>query len=164
MEFDEEVIRKMKKTSFRKLISEKIRTAAHSYLLQKKENLSKLDNLSSNYSMKDYLLTNKLSTQEKQLLFNLRTRMIHVKCNYGSSYSNLLCSLCDTDSEESQEHLLVCPGLVEQPPLNTSVQYLDIFGNLEKQVVAVQHWTRILNNRKLKLKEKEISLARDHVH
>ena len=114
--------------------------------------------------MKDYLLTHKLSTQEKQLLFNLRTRMIHVKCNYGSSYSNLLCSLCDTDSEESQEHLLVCPGLGEQPPLNTSVQYLDIFGNLDKQVVAVQHWTRILNNRKLKLKEKEISLARDHVH
>ena len=164
MEFDEEMIKKMKKTSFRELIREKIKTASHSYLLQKKESLSKLDNLSSNYSMKDYLKTNKLSTQEKQLLFNLRTRMIHVKCNYGSSYSSLLCSLCDTNSEESQEHLLVCPGLVEQPPSNTTVQYLDIFGDLDKQVVAVQHWTRILNKRKVMLKEKESSLARDHVH
>jgi hypothetical protein len=90
--------------------------------------------------------------------------MIHVKCNYGSSYSSLLCSLCDTNSEESQEHLLVCPGLVEQPPSNTTVQYLDIFGDLDKQVVAVQHWTRILNKRKVMLKEKESSLARDHVH
>ena len=39
---------------------------------------------------------------------------------------------------ESQDHLFVCLGLVEHL-VNTAVQYLDFFGSLDKQVVAVQY-------------------------
>ena len=165
MEFDEQVIMQIKKHKFKMIVNDKIRVASHSYLLQKKERLSKLDNLSSDYFMKDYLTTDRLSTDEKQLLFNLRTRMIPVKCNYESMYKdNLLCSLCETNSNESQQHLLVCPGLVEHPSVNTPVRYMDIFDTLEKQAGAVKYWSKILKNRKIKLKEKEISQLRSHVH
>ena len=118
--FDEEQIRSTKKEAFKKLVNTKIREASHSSLLQDKK--GKLENLSSHYGLKEYLSSDKLTLQHKQLLFNLRTRMVMVKCNYKRKYEgNLLCTLCDTQSEESQEHLLVCPALLEDIVVDKSV-------------------------------------------
>ena len=50
LEFDEEAFKSLKKDRFKALVKNKLRNAAHSYLLEKKEQLSKLDNLSSDYS------------------------------------------------------------------------------------------------------------------
>ena len=136
-----------------------MREASHSYLLQKKN--GKLANLSSHYGMKDYLKTNRLNLVEKQLLFNLRTRMIPVKINYRNKHGeDLLCSLCQTHAEESQEHLLVCPGILEQSERNYEVNYLDIFGSLDDQVRAVKYWNKVMLIRTIKLKEKETSQQR----
>ena len=109
--------------------------------------------------MKEYLSTDKLTLQQKQLLFNLRTRMVLVKCNYKRKYEgNLLCTLCDTQSEESQEHLLVCPALLEDIVVDKSVNYMDIFGTLEKQVKAARYFSQIISVRKVKLKEQKTFL------
>ena len=107
--------------------------------------------------MKEYLSSEKLNLDEKRLLFQLRTRMVEVRTNYKNKYGdNLNCTLCQSQSEESQEHLLVCPGLAEIP-VNPSVKYQDIFGNLDGQVEAVKHWTKLMSLRRIKLKEQEIS-------
>ena len=157
LEFDEEAFKSLKKDRFKALVKDKIRNAAHSYLLEKKGQLSKLDNLSSDYSLEDYLSSHRLSILEKQLLFRLRTRMVDVKCNYPSMYkSDLSCSLCDTKSMENQEHILVCPSLKVQS--NTKIQYKDIFSEeTEKQIEAVKHWNNVMRIRKVKLKMKLIS-------
>ena len=68
---------------------------------------------------------------------------------------NLLCTLCDTQAGESQEHLLKCPALLEEILVDKSVKYLDIFGTLEEQVKAVRYFSQIISVRKVKLKEKE---------
>ena len=81
LELEDDKIKNMKKAEFKNLVNSKIREAAHSYLLQKKDMLSKLKNLSSDYQLKEYLQTDCLSTSEKQLLFKLRTRMIPVVKN-----------------------------------------------------------------------------------
>ena len=157
IEFDEKEIKNTKKETFKKMVKEKMKESSHSYLLQEKEKLSKLALLSSHYGMKDYLTTDKLSLEEKQLLFNLRVRMIEVKCNFKSKHGeDLLCSLCQTNSEESQEHVLICPALVPHHAA-TTVQYKDIFDSLEKQIVAVKHWSKLMSIRKIKIKEQEIS-------
>ena len=118
------------------MVNTKLREAAHSYLLQKKDILSKLKNLSSDYQLKEYLQTDSLSTSEKQLLFKLRTRMIPVKCNFPSMQDDLSCNLCNSNTNESQEHVLICPGLGTHAN-EDSVKYMDIFDqNLEKQVKA----------------------------
>ena len=79
-----------------------------------------------------------------------------VKCNCRRKYEgNLLCTLCDTQSEESQEHLLVCPALLEDIVVDKSVNYMDIFGTLEKQVKAARYFSQIISVRKVKLKEQE---------
>ena len=165
IEFDEVVIRNTKKDAFKNLVKEKMKEYSHSYLLQEKEKLKKLENFSSHYGMKEYLSNARLSLDQKQLLFNLWTRMIEVKCNYKSKYEeNLLCSLCQTNSMESQEHLLVCPTLIPLSDIITNVKYMDIFDNLEKQMEAAKYWSKIMVKRKIKFKEKEFSSLRSHVH
>ena len=70
--------------------------------------------------------------------------------------SDLSCTLCDTNSIENQEHVLVCPKLQVQS--STKIQYNDIFSEVtEKQIEAVKHWQNVLKMRKIKLKMKLIS-------
>ena len=129
------------------------------------KNLSKLSGLSSHYGMKEYLSSEKLNVDEKCLLFNLRTRMVDVRSNYKTKYGeeNLNCTLCETQSEESQEHLLQCPELSDISA-DSSLRYQDIFGGLDVQIKAAKHWSKLISLRKIKMKEKEISLRRNHVH
>ena len=161
IEFDEVRIKNMKKAKFKEIVLEKMRESSHTHLLQEKDqNLSKLDELSSDYQMKDYLKTNRLTLQEKQLLFSLRTRMVPVKSNFKKKYGNdLSCMLCDK-FEESQQHLLACPELLPQSDVN----YMDLFGSLEEQIKAAKHWSNVMMERRIKLKMKESSLQRSHVH
>ena len=162
--WNENTIKNMKKNKFKVLVQNKVRNAAHTYLIEKKEKLSKLDNLSSDYTFKDYLGCHGLSITEKQLLFKLRTRMIDVKANYPNLYKGeLFCSLCDSNTIENQQHILICPSLIVHS--STKIQYTDIFSdNTEKQIEAVKHWSKVLKLRKIKLKMKETSQLRSHVH
>ena len=150
----ESEMKNMKKTSFKSLVKDKIRSSAHSYLVQKKESLSKLNNLTTDFSLKEYLSTDKLSTTEKQLLFKLRTRMIPVKGNFSSMYKeDMSCRLCNLNLTESQELLLSCTSLTHANE-SSSIKYLDIFHpNLEKQISAVKHWNMLLKTRTIKLNE-----------
>ena len=167
IDFDEEKISSMKKHTFKKLVCEKMREFSHSKLLEEKDgkNLSKLSGLSSHYGMKEYLSSEKLNVDEKCLLFNLRTRMVDVRSNYKTKYGeeNLNCTLCETQSEESQEHLLQCPELSDISA-DSSLRYQDIFGGLDVQIKAAKHWSKLISLRKIKMREKEISLRRNHVH
>jgi hypothetical protein len=45
--------------------------------------------------------------------------------------ADLMCTLCDTQADESQEHLLICPGLLEEIVVYKTVKYLDILGRNE---------------------------------
>ena len=60
LNFDEDTFKSLKKDRFKLLVQNKLKNAAHTYLLEKKEKLSRLDNLSSDYSLKDYLTSHKL--------------------------------------------------------------------------------------------------------
>ena len=84
--------------------------------------------------------------------------------NYPNLYkSDLICSLCDSNSIENQQHVLVCPSLIVHS--STKIQYTDIFSdNTEKQIEAVKHWNNVLKLRKIKWKMKETSQLRSHVH
>ena len=147
----------------KKMVDEKVRQASHSHLLEEKK--GKLSNLSNNYSMKQYLTTDRLTLVEKQLLFSLRTRMFQVKCNFrNGNLNDLMCSYCHTNSEETQEHQLVCSGILEPELRNEKVKYSDIFGSLDEQVEAAKHWMKIKQIRTIKEKERESSQQRSQAH
>ena len=117
-------ISSMKKSKFRKLVYSQLREVARDYLISLKLSHSKLDNMKNDFKMQEYLCSENLSTQQKQILFMLQTRMIEVKANFSEKFNNVLtCHFCT--EEESQPHLLLCSEITEG--IDTSeVQYVVI--------------------------------------
>ena len=101
-------------------------------------NTQKLKNLQS-YKFQTYLGSEKLTVEEKKLLFQLRTRSIPTKANYKNKYRfDLNCSLCkDKKFEENDAHLLSCSFVEGAFSAKTDLQkvkYDDIFEDLYKQI------------------------------
>ena len=96
-------ISNMKKVKFKKLVYTHLREVAKEYLLSLKTKHSKLNFLENTYTLDTYLRSNNLSTEQKQTLFKLRTRMIDVKANFKSQYGqDLSCRFCP--EIETQAH------------------------------------------------------------
>ena len=95
------------KNIFKKYIKKKAVEITEKYLNSKKEKHSKLDNLKFNkLKCASYLNDPRISQREAKLLFNLRTRMYHVKANYKNKYlNNLTCDLCKSATSD-QPHLM----------------------------------------------------------
>ena len=116
------------------------------YLIKLKEKHSKSDGLSANNSTQSYLISNAMTTLEKQLLFQFRTRTYPCKTNYRTFHGDdLSCSICQ--EEDNSEHLLHCSRITAG--IDTSgVSYRDIFGSLSKQIKIVKILKKIDINRK----------------
>ena len=61
------------------MVYNQLQEVAREYLISLKEKHSKLENIKNTYSLEPYLTSNNITTEEKQTLFKLRTRMIEVK-------------------------------------------------------------------------------------
>ena len=140
----------MEKSKFKKLVYTQLREVPREYLLSQKRKHTKLDFLKNTYRLDPYLASNSITTEEKQTLFKLRTRMVEVKTNFKSHYGqDLTCKFCSED--DTQSHLLSCKELVAN--LDTSeVTYSDIYKDLNKQEEIARIYTLILKARSLKLK------------
>ena len=123
--------------------------------------VKKLNELKKKHSKAKYLSCSKLkpaeyiedsdfNTQEKQLLFKLRSKTLDVKENFKGLNSNPWCISCGL-FPETQSHLLQCPQLV------IDLSYLDvkasklnenyIYGNLKQQKMIVKIYSDILEIR-----------------
>ena len=50
-----------------------------------------------------------------RLAFRIRSKMVkNVKKNFRNMYRDVKCEYCEEEEEESQEHMMVCPGWVEE--------------------------------------------------
>ena len=144
----------MKKYSFSKLVNERTKDVSVKYLLSLKmknnQQKSKSKNIWPSESMKEYLKTSQISTEDERLLFSMRCRVNDIKSNYKSKYqNNMKCSLCSSNEEESELHLLRCDNII--------TEYSDIFSDLKKQIRAVKLWKRIFRIRKWKMENRKLS-------
>ena len=97
--------------------------------------------------MQDYLNSDNLSTEEKQLLFKFRTRTYPCKTNYRRLYEpDLSCLICLR--EDSPEHLLQC---TTQGINLSGLAFDDIFGNIKQQIPIIKALKQITVNRNLLL-------------
>ena len=142
----ESEITNMKKSKFKNLLIKGVNQLSSQYLLELKEKHSKSDGLSANNSPQSYLTSNGMTTQEKQLLFQFRTRTYPCKTNFRTFHGDdLSCSICQ--EEDNSEHLLHCSRITAG--IDTSgVSYRDIFGSLSKQIKIVKILKKIDINRK----------------
>ena len=124
----------------------KEKTTEFLFNLKNKENWSKSKNLNT-YKYQDYLLTNRLTTKQKKLLFSLRTWTIDVKTNYKSMHTfNMLCRLCKKE-EDSEKHYLECDVIRENIDHSidlTQAKYENIFSSdIEDQILITKIYDQI---------------------
>ena len=143
-------ISNMKKATFRRLVNTQIKELAREYLVNMKNNHTKMNKISDSYIFEPYLLSTNISTEEKQTLFKFRTRMVEVKSNFKAKYGqNLSCNFCP--EEETQIHLLSCKELLKDLDM-PKVEYDDIFKDITRQEKAAKELNKILKERNNRLK------------
>ena len=150
----------MKKLKFKSYLNTKIKEAGLKYLLTLKNKHTKSDNLCVASQMQSYLISNKLSLSEKQLLFKFRTRTYNCRANYKTQYgSNLACLIFA--EEDTQIHLLQWKKTAIGVELE-GVQYSDIFSSIEKQVRITKVLKKITSNRETIMKKSSITGSQAH--
>ena len=102
--------------------------------------------------MQDYLLPNdqKMTKEEAQNIFKMRTKMINLKANYKGKNNTILCSSCN-DSNESQEHIYNdCKEIMKETNNQEIPDYnLIMTGNIKEKLKVMRIFTQ-----KMKIHEK----------
>ena len=149
----------MTKYRFKSLVRTRITELAREYLKNLKQKHSKSVGLSEEFEkMQDYLISDNLSTEEKQLLFKFRTRTYPCKTNFRKLYEpDLSCPICL--EEDSPEHLLHC---VSHSTDTGGLEYKDIFGNIKQQIKIISVLKQITENRNLILNSIPINGSQAH--
>ena len=144
----ENEIANMKKSTFKTLITNKIRELASRFLNNLKDKHIKSKKLKNSHAMQTYLMSSELTTDEKQLLFSFRTNTFQCKENYKFKYgSDLNCEICS--QIDSQPHLLTCK-VTDNLDLS-GVKYSDIFGTVKEQIKIIKILKQIVSKRNLLL-------------
>ena len=148
----ENEIQKMNKNKFKKYVKGKVKSRALKYLNQIKEKHSKVKDIKYNkLEIQQYMTDSRFTSNNIELLFKLRTRMVQVKANFKTGLDSLICDLCKVEEEEeNQSHLLNCEVLLNQCEAlynDESVEYDDIFADKESQLKAVKLFEKVLEVR-----------------
>ena len=147
-------IQETSRSSFKKEIKMKIRSAAFEYLKMLQSKHTKIKNIQySKFETQSYLTSPMFSNKEVNLLHALRSRSVNVKCNFSSKYKdNLSCPVCLVESEsDDQQHILNCTILNKKLrtkiTANNRVAYSDIFGDVLKQKEVTYLYMQLLTIR-----------------
>ena len=100
--------------------------------------------------MQNYLKPSKvkLTEEEIQTIFKIRSRVTDVKLNYRGKYENFECRICQKE-EESQNHLYECSEIPKTTIDETKrVKFETTFGeNVRNQAAVVKEFIRRMDIR-----------------
>ena len=151
LSFDE--IAKFSKSQFKHLVKKKLSSASKDSLRKQQKCHSKTANLVIKDNIQNYLISHKLTLIEKQNLYKLQARIVNVKNNYKSMYKDLKCIFCIEDNSiDCVEHYLKCSYLLNHKTLKIKIQsvnYSDLFKDIDSQTRFVRLWLQIEKERKL---------------
>ena len=110
---------------------------------------SKSENLIvDDLSISPYLKDQRISKEERELLFKLRSRTVAVKVNFKNAYFNnvMLCQLCKI-FRCTQAHPNQCPKLKTKLIVDKSITLSEghVYGSTDKQLIYVQIYKRFLD-------------------
>ena len=100
----------MKRFAFKRIVSEKIDKKAMQMLEEKNSSHIKVKQLKhETFGIQKYLKSNnvKISIEEKQMIFHLRSEVTKVKMNFKGMHEDLKCNICNEENE-TQKHILEC--------------------------------------------------------
>ena len=98
----------------------------------------------------EYLLDQRFSKTEKQLLLRLRSKTLDVKQNFKNLHKNPWCTSCKL-FPETQSHLLQCPALVQKLKYligkTSKLNEKFVYGNINQQEIIVKIYSDLLEVR-----------------
>ena len=157
LDISDEEIEKISKNKFKKIVETKIDKYALQQLNALKSKHSKSQYLqSSSFKTAGYLIDERFSKSESQLLFRLRSKTLNVKQNFEKQHTNNLCQTCRL-FPETQSHLLQCPEIAPKLKLlnlqENDAEEKFIYGNIDQQLIIVKIYSKIWELRTQKIEE-----------
>ena len=154
MTFDQ--IKNQTKFTFRKYVKAKVKYYTFKCLMNEKSKQRKCCNIKFDcLETQEYLLNSCLTTQQKKMLFQMRTAVFPVFENISFLVENTLCPCCSMASD-SMEHQLRCPVIQSNTQIisKTGISMDDIFSanvNVQSNVAilfeqAIKRRSIILNH------------------
>jgi hypothetical protein len=131
-------IKAMPKSKFKNMLKNDIERKAVLVLEEKKATHSKVMHIKHGFlRMQTYLMPSqmKISTDERQLVFQLRSAVTDVKVNFKGMYSEFECEICEKENE-TQKHMLECKELLDmENKEKTILKYEGLFyGNVKEKI------------------------------
>ena len=137
----EDFIKNTSKEVFSKIIKHRVYKAAFkSYLEMKEWCKKKMSQLTyEEFKIRDYLTSTQLNSEEKRILFSLRSNCYPAKINFKNmNKGNLKCSL-NCDEIETQIHIFEnCEPVLSRLNLTQTLPLNSIYGSLSEQKSAVE--------------------------
>ena len=140
----------MSRGKFETILKKKIKVYVAQHLKSIGLNHSKsIEIASQKFEKKGYFSDRRLSKDDIQLLFKLRTKMLDCKTNFEGQFDDMSCRTCNIQqSVENEDHVLYCTALNSDAH---GVKFGDVYGNPDKQYKAIQVFKKILHRRKVYL-------------
>ena len=107
--------------------------------------------------MKNYLRPNamKITKEEMQLIFKLRSRMTDTKMNYQGLYDDFECGACGKEDED-QKHIFECTILMNMNNVKEIPAYEKLFnGKVDEQLQIARIFKQNMTNKEELLKKIE---------
>ena len=149
LSISDDEISNMSKERFENMVQKKIKSHAVQYLQDLANSHSKSKAIAKEeFKKKAYFSDRRLTKEDVQLLFTLRTKMLNCKTNFGGQFQdNMCCRVCnESDSIENEDHILSCNVL---NTVTHNVKFSDVYGNTEEQFRALQVFKKVLRRRKV---------------
>ena len=105
------------------MVTDRIEKIGMKVLEEKKANHSKVKTLKhENKGMQKYLKHSKMkiTIEERQLIFKMRSEVTNIKMNYKGMYENFQCEVCN-EEDETQEHISKFFNILSSNVLQTSL-------------------------------------------
>ena len=169
LNLSDEDISKHKKKEFQKLVKKKVREAAFSHLIMRKNNHSKMKGLNyKTLKLQEYMSSPIFNSESRNLLFRLRTRTVSgVKSDFKGVYTDTACPMkCGLN--DTLPHILGCTEL-RRHHKSTDVsisdcQYEDVFSeNIGRQKSTTEIYRQLLEIRNEKLSQ-PVAIVTGPVH
>ena len=155
IEINEKEIAQMSKSTYKKFIKTKVKTAAFKHLQSLQEGHSKVKNIKYHkLQMQPYMMHPCMNSDDIALLFALRTRCVRgIRNDFREMFSTIRCELCDKH-DDTLPNLLMCEQLTHVPR-NGSI-YLDVFSqSVQNQKESMLQYRGLLKAREGILKKRE---------
>ena len=122
-----DIIRSKSKNSFKNLVKKKTREYTLNKLKSMQNSHSKMNNIKyENIKMQNYFSRTDLNKEQKQMIFQFRTRMSNFGENYRGGRAQVNCPLCD-NHRDKQELSYTCTVIQREVELKGSFE--EIYGD-----------------------------------